>query len=647
MKLLYPLGFIALMSIGVLILIYIIKPNYQQKFISSTFVWKRSLKYVKKKLPVSKLRNILLIICQILILTLLSVVFTQPAEITKAETKEREVIAIIDSSASMRAETMGESRFERAVSKAREMADNVLSENGIVSVIVADSTPEYAANRFRSDAGDSLDDVLFDLIDNDACSYGSSDMDAALELSDEILLLNPNAEIFIYSDEEFLNIPDGVTVVNVDLDEEWNVAILDASAKKQDNYYEFTVDMACYGRDENVTLFIKVYGANASDSESEGITIPLSQDVECENDLTKRIIFTRDKIGVDDENTLYVSLTHDIYSFQSISVYVEAEDSFDQDNQFDIYSGQKEVLKVQYASPSELIQSFFPGAIYVLQSLYSDRYDIQFKEVQNGNYAVEGFDLYIFEHEMPYELPTDGIVMLVNPTSAPAGAGFTLESIRDFNKVNVPLTAEDKHPIMNNIDSKYITVSRYMRLTRIEPAYKTLMSCEGYPVLMVKNEVSSKVVVLPFSMNYSNLSVLPEFSLLMGNIINYYMPSMVSGNAFEVEESVVLNSRGQSLDVDGGGQRFSFNIFPATMILDLPGTYVLSQKTDFGKTITESIFVRIPQSESNIFGQREQIEDPYSAGKNEEFYKDALFYFALALVILLFVEWWLQGRENM
>ena len=67
MSLLYPLGLIALIGIIVLIIIYIIKPNYQTKFVSSTFVWKLSLKYRKKKLPTSRLRNILLIICQVLI----------------------------------------------------------------------------------------------------------------------------------------------------------------------------------------------------------------------------------------------------------------------------------------------------------------------------------------------------------------------------------------------------------------------------------------------------------------------------------------------------------------------------------------------------------------------------------------------------
>ena len=63
MSLLVPLGLLGLLGIAALILIYILKPNYQQKIISSTYVWKLSLRYRKKKIPVSRLRNIILLIC--------------------------------------------------------------------------------------------------------------------------------------------------------------------------------------------------------------------------------------------------------------------------------------------------------------------------------------------------------------------------------------------------------------------------------------------------------------------------------------------------------------------------------------------------------------------------------------------------------
>ena len=73
-----PLGFLGLIGLIILLIIYIIKPNYQNKYISSTFVWKLSLKYRKKKMPLSKLRNILLIICQVLIVISSAFILAQP-----------------------------------------------------------------------------------------------------------------------------------------------------------------------------------------------------------------------------------------------------------------------------------------------------------------------------------------------------------------------------------------------------------------------------------------------------------------------------------------------------------------------------------------------------------------------------------------
>ena len=61
MNWLTPIGFLGLIGLLVLIIIYIIKPNYQNKRISSTYIWAKSLRYVKRSLPISRLENIIVI----------------------------------------------------------------------------------------------------------------------------------------------------------------------------------------------------------------------------------------------------------------------------------------------------------------------------------------------------------------------------------------------------------------------------------------------------------------------------------------------------------------------------------------------------------------------------------------------------------
>ena len=162
-KLLAPLGLLGLLGVVALIIIYIIKPNYQQKFISSTFVWKLSLKYRKRRIPINKLRNLLIIICQILILTIAAMILTRPSEVFFAEENKQEYIIVIDSAASMRTSAEGKTRFERAIEGATARSYEILDQDGIVSIIIAD-----ANTRFYNPPADMEEKYAFFAIDLDS-----------------------------------------------------------------------------------------------------------------------------------------------------------------------------------------------------------------------------------------------------------------------------------------------------------------------------------------------------------------------------------------------------------------------------------------------------------------------------------------------
>ena len=151
MSWLYPLGFLGLIGLIVLAVIYLIKPNYQNKFISSTFVWKLSLKYRKKRLPISKLRNIILIICQVLAITACSFLLAQPFIDGDDANAGKEKVIIIDASANMLAEVEGVTRFDRAVDGAEALAKETLDNGGAVSVILASRKASVLVQRLDSE----------------------------------------------------------------------------------------------------------------------------------------------------------------------------------------------------------------------------------------------------------------------------------------------------------------------------------------------------------------------------------------------------------------------------------------------------------------------------------------------------------------
>lgn len=667
MTLLTPLGLLGLLGIVVLIIIYIIRPNYQQKFISSTFVWKLSLKYRKKKLPTSKLRNILLIICQVLILTACAAILAQPVQVLKQQVKEAEIIAIIDSSASMRTELDGETRFERAVDGAKTFTEEVLNQNGIVSVILADAEPNFLAQRVTVENKGTVQDVLTDLLYGEygdtVCSYGSANMESAMTLCAEIIDENPNAQIYLYTDTTYSYLPAQIHLIDVSEPEEWNAAIVNAYTEFDENYYSFIVEVACYGRNYDLELNVTVQNANAMDSNDVGSDVTFSESIFCSDDEVTKVVFISEDLyqpsEKEEENVVYVMIpTSDkIFAYQSVHISLDEDDSFYDDNNFNIYNGQKEVVKIQYASARPNI--FFPAALAELKSRFAANWDIQITQVRKDAVgATEGFDFYIYEHRMPEEMPTDGVVFLVNPDNAmfgneatpPKDSGISVRNIYTVNGGGYLFEDQPEHPLLQNFVADDIYVTRFAELS-YDGDYEVLLSYGQYPMLLLKDTPESKVLVMPFSVNFSNLVMQPSFMYFMLNTYRYFFPSTATSSSFEVGEDIVLNARGSELNVLLDGQSEDeaevFSEFPATYKVDLPGTYVMTQTTFAGKDVKEQIYVRIPALESNINYVADTLTSPYSEIDPTDYYNDLLLYIAAVLVALLFVEWWLQSRENM
>lgn len=655
MRLLVPLGLIALLGIVALIIIYLIKPNYQNKFISSTFVWKLSLKLKRKKLPTSRIRNILLIICQILILTLISLILAKPVIVTFAEPKQDEAIAILDSSASMRTKLDEETRYERAVEQIRDLSQTVFNQHGLFSIVIADGNPYFLVERMDETAGATIDEALDDLVEVDhlKCTYGSTDINKSISVCEEIMADNPNAKVYLYTDKNISYIPSNIHVVNVSDENEWNVAILDASVEYVDNYYDIIVDIACYGRSVQVGLDVNVTGANALDKNDYGMAIqykPQDYQVYLEANQVTRVVYKGTGYNniEEDEFTQFFDIEKkNFFNYKNISVAVDEDDSFQLDNNFQIYGGQKEVINIQYASPSP--NTFVRSILFVLANEYADTYDIQFTEVKDGNYLLEGFDYYIFEHEMPLVLPTDGIVIMMDPNYGSTGSDVTVGGLVDYRgQKEMYLAAEvEDHPLLKNLKLDEVSVSVVTKLLEYDPEYTVLASCNNDPMLMYKKNGKSQIFLMNFSLHYSNLPIRLEFPYLFNNILTYFTPSIVDKNAYEIYEDIHLNSRGEEMKVSyGDNQEVTYSTFPAKFNATVAGTYQVTQTTYYGEELTEEIYVRIPRSESDIFENVDTIEEPYQVKVEAELYDDLLMYFAFTLVALLIFEWWLKGRDG-
>lgn len=650
MKWLVPLGFLGLIGLIVLLIIYIIKPNYQKRFVPSTFVWKHSLKFRKRKHPINKFQDLLLLICQILTIVACALVMAQPViEAFKPdETMQR--IAVIDASASMMATNGETTRLNRAVSKVSDLADTVAENNGEITVIVASDKAFFVSVRTTvltiADLKESLAKLLTD--EENPCTDGTGDVSGAMKLAEEVLDETPKAEVVFYTDKEYIDKGD-VNVVSVADPFEYNIAILDCRAILEENYYSFEADVACYGRDEAVTFYCEAYGVNPV-GDNGGMTLTSSITPTLEGDGIVTLTFFAPEVNEDatDENgdPLYdieTTTFGNVYAYDSVYIYVQEEDSFTEDNLFYIYGGAKQSIKVQYCSDGPNI--FFRSAIRSLRNTQQANWDIDFTEVsiyEEGK--TEGYDLYIFEHVMPRTVPKDGVVLFVNPASSPFATGINISNYARTG--NLYLEAPEEHPINKNVIAERIQVTVCRQMT-VSDEYNVILSCYGDPAFAVKNTDEQKIGVMSFELKYSDVAMLTDFGRLFFQMFKYYFPTTVQNYNFEVGETVELNARSASLTVRGHGDDVLISEFPSTLSLSEYGTYTLVQELPLtSELVMENIYVKIPNAESDFTTVLDTLVNPNIAVPPVDLDYDLLLYFAGALALLMFAEWWLHARAQ-
>ena len=626
---LLPIGFLGLIGVAALIAIYIIKPNYQQRRVSSTYVWRLSLKYKKKKLPVNKLQNVIQFICQLLILTIAGLLIAQPVLSALESSDPNEKVIIIDASASMLVSEDEETRFDRAIDEAKTLAEASFYDGGLVTVILADSSPDYVVQRIGAEDSEEL----YRQLDELKCTYGSADVEGAVALAESVLDKNNAAEVYFCTAKKYQD-TNKIKVVDVSERNDWNAAVLDCRAEfDENNHYVISVDVGCYGRTESVYVNVVIYSPNGKEQSIEVQKVEYFDPSEEE----KTITFTTDDFG-----------NYAVYSYDSINAYVSTDtpDSFADDDVFVLYGGIKPVIKIQYAST--LPNRYFSGVIRAMRQYMRGSWDIKLTEVKDEEkMATEGFDFYIFEHTMPADMPTDGIVLLVNPDVAPYGSDLEVGDSIQTTSPDDPLASGVSHPLMDNITCEGISIALYKEILSA-PGYQELAYYNGNPVILCKEDQGQKVVVWAFDLNYST-AALTEFSAMMLNMFNYFIPETFTSTSFEIGETVEFNGRGTNLVVKPlSDERLeqSFESAKGSIVVTIPGTYEVTQDSLQGDII-ELFHVHIPNEESNISQIRDDLPIlSYEKQLGIEF-RDLLLYFAIALVFFLMVERIIETKKKL
>ncbi len=617
------LGLLGLLGVLALFIIYILKPKYLERTIGSSFIWKLSLKYKKRKVPFEWVKSSLLIFIQVLILVLLTIILMKPNLILKQSSGEK--IAILDISASMLADQNGETRLDNAKSEIEKLARDTINNNDKFTLIVAGQEAEILA--YRTDSMEFIRTKLNDV----KSTYSTSNIDDSITLTEDIVQLNPTAEVIYYTSNDYKDAGE-VTIRNMS-DDEWNMSVLSVVGEYDLSLnYVFTVEVASYGKDiDNAVLQLDIDGVRETSTTVDLIAGEVTT-------------FTWKIPG----------LNQDTYSKATVK-YLDIDDDFIYDNQLSFYSN-TEPFYVQIVTP-DTPEEINTTKEYITRAMRSLDYNFSIvTKTDLSLAATTEYDLYIYIDEVPDVLPKDGAIWIFNPDQLPTSLDMVIGN--DVSPGVTALSGTDSssianQEIMNLVRPGEITVSKYKEVSNYGE-YDVLLQASGDPVVLTRNKEKVKITVFTFGFDYSNLPILFfDFPVLVRNLSEYSVQSTFNKDVVDASTEVLINENPmtETIIVTTNEGETIYTSFPVILETTTLGTHKITQILRDGRVITDSFFVRVPKEESDFdyigdIIESNTIVDTDVPILEKDNLRDLVIYISIALFVLLLIEWEVQHREQ-
>ena len=492
MSLLNPLALIGLLFIPAVIAMYMLKLRRDEAVVPSTLLWTRLLTDVEANAPWQRLRRSLLLLLQLLLVLILVLLAARPF-LERPAGLARDIILVVDTSASMGATDVLPNRLEGAKSAAIE-ALKELPTGGKVSVIAAERTARIVANE-TTDLG-----RVRQAITSLAPTSTTGDLDDALELASKLARRSGDAQILVATDGALASTPATevdapISVLPVGRDRK-NQAIVALAVRTDPSALTQSAFVGVANLDlEPAERRLEVYG--------DGILIE-AQDVTLDPQ-------TRQDIVIDDI-TNGRQRTVNVLEVRLTAADAEATGDPDQlaldDHAWAIVPPTRErvILVVGEGDPYlETALSKLPNVDLWLGTPadYARNPD---------NPEGKPWDLVIFEGELPAELPNVPILAIAPERSSPLGqvnGTLTNPGIGSLNP---------DEPILSFVDLSTLHIAEAARMTLPDWARAVIPGPRGAPLLYVGERDGLRTAVLAFDPRQSDLPLQVAFPVLLANL---------------------------------------------------------------------------------------------------------------------------------
>ncbi len=457
-----------------IVLLYLLKPRREQVRVPSTLLWRRVTEEMQANAPWQRLRRNLLLLLQLLALALLVLALARPL-VRSAGAPGGDLVVVLDTSQSMAATDVQPSRFEAAKQRVRALVDELLPGRR-VALIAMGPYPRVLVSPTtdRSRVARALSGLR--------APYGEADLRDAGLLARALAGQMSDPTVALVTDQGpaetgSVSLPVPVRIEPVRGGGE-NAAILSVAARSGATGRELWVSLANYGHARTAQLTVS---------------------------MDDRLYDARE-VRLPANGTTGVALD-DLPQGRIVEARLDARDAFPADD--------TAWYVAQPSPPARILlygteSPFLERALSLLPGIAVD--------VQTGGRAARGgYDVYVFNGQVPDRLPDEGSLLLLGAPGTP------LVPVRgELSDLRITSQSDDA-TILRYVDLTTTSVARAERLA--PPSWmETLASSGRLPMLASGERDGRRVVALAFSPDQSDLPLQVAFPILVNNLVNYLRP---------------------------------------------------------------------------------------------------------------------------
>ena len=512
MTFLYPIGLLGLIGIPILIIVYLIKNRYTEQTVASTFLWRLSEMFLKRRNPLSRITGIISLILQLLLVAALSLAVAHPIIVLPGAAHE--YCFILDGSASMNMEAEGKTRFDLAKEEILKVVDEA-KEGSTYTVVLVSGTTEVILERAddKSRIADRLATVT--------CSDGAIDYTDAIGAAQGYFDANPSTRVYLVTDTDY-NTKENVTLVNVARSEN-NISVEDVIFfRTGKTILTVSGNILSYGADRIVDVEIYADGGEESLSAT--------------------------KVQAFKDTPTPFSFTVELGEFYSITVKCPTEDAYSKDNSVTVYDIESEnSYKALLVSDAPFLIEAAVDAVSTadITVMTTEDYKKEEERLAKLDKKVNGYSLYIFDCYNPTTLPSDGSIWFIGASASVEGSGFSVQGevlLETADTITLSTsTASIVRKLTANMVGDDIYISKYIKCG-LYADFTTLYSYKGNPVIFTGvNTYGNREVVFAFNLHDSDITLSLDYLAMLGNLLDYSFPEVIEKTEYFCGDTAEIN----------------------------------------------------------------------------------------------------------